>query len=194
MIDRETMINEPGIIGSRSHRFAVFQKIDMAHAFGDARQMSVPSAMSIFLVPKIGWLMAVAPNSLALASSLFSEISSLCSTPTDGVYVDCLISTAFCRLRAALSDDVGEQRDALLLCATTMETCKWLPMTLRQHVAQALRATAEGALHPRLALDIIASAADRTQHQMVIDCVRSAGSDGLSDLAEALLSEKAARH
>ena len=128
--------------------------------------------------------MSVTPSELSLAASLFEQVSGLTAVPSDGVYADCLISLAFSHLRSGIR--VSAPDEGLQKCADAIEACAWLSDTVRQHIARTLRGVAAGSIPSTLAQEIIEAATQRSSHQLVINCARAGGSDGMETVAELL--------
>ncbi len=122
--------------------------------------------------------------SLFLASSLFAEVASLSRLPADCVYADCLIVAAFNHLSAGVRGtlDAG----AMNACAENIERCSYLSEAVRTHVGGTLRGVADRTTGVALALNIIASAAARHAHQLMLDAASAIGNGGLGNLADTL--------
>jgi hypothetical protein len=198
MFDERRLINEPGDIGPLvQFSLGLTPKISTAHALCAPRYDTASSVVPIFLPhhrastrnkggrTKQGyWMSAAVPSEVSLAASLFEQVSGLTSAPTDGIYADCLISLAFSHLRSGIQKETGETE--LTGCATAVEGCLWLSTTVRDHVGRTLRSIAGGSMSAALAREIIEGATQRCAHQLVVNCARAAGSDGLESVALAI--------
>lgn len=123
---------------------------------------------------------------LYLASALFGEVSSLTTSPTDGIYADCMVSAAFGHLLAALQSYSDNDGTKLSVCADVIEGCGWLSQAVRSHVSDVLRQVTRGDAPVILAYRIVLAASQKTTHAQFIDCLRAIGSDGLGRIADAI--------